>query len=300
MKKILLSLGVFTSISLSAQSINILNPGFEGAFTTINPQSLYYSILPYQNSSLTQGWNLVANGNVDVSTKTEGNQSVRLVTGDDPELAKIYNEAGTPGTDVTGLVIQGIKGKIDNPGQLKLSFDYKYSNVGVDSAYVFIAIQDTLLAGSGDNKTLYQGALNIDATVSNWKSHTITPTFINQGDANRVLIIAISSKNGYINKTAPVAGSTLWLDNFKLDVTSALDENVISDLKVYPNPATDVLKFETAEEIESVVISSIEGKVVREVKESSNINVSDLKAGVYVYRVKTRLGKQSTANFIKE
>jgi hypothetical protein len=297
MKKILLTMGVFTSITLNAQSINIENPGFEGDFITINPQSQYYTIFPYQNSSITQGWNLIGNGNADASTKTEGIQSIKLVTGDDSNLANVYNESGTPGTVVTGFLIQGIKGKIQNPGSLKLSFDFKYTKVGTDVGQVGIVIQDTLLTGFADNKTLYEGALDIDATVTDWKSHTIPLTFKDQGEANRVLIVAVSSKNGYYNNSAPFAGSTLWLDNFKLDEISGLNESTSENVRIYPNPVNDLLNIEIDGDVSNVTISSLEGKIISS-SASTKIDMSELKSGMYFYRINAN-GKVYSGNFVK-
>jgi hypothetical protein len=301
MKKILLSLGVFTSISLSAQTI--VNGGFESVFTPWE-QTPLYQFYKFENSSTTDGWGSVGNGTGDATKKAEGKQSLKLVTANAPVLSTVYNEPnmGTVVTGVTDQVILSSKtGPFLNPDKIKLSFQFQYTKAGNDVGSVGFVIYDTLGAGSTDNKVLYEGSFDIDGTVSDWTTYTITPIKKADGNANRIYILALSSKNGYYPGTTPATpGATLWLDDVKFLNLVNVDENTLSDLKVYPNPATDVLKFETSEEIESVVISSIEGKVVREVKESSNVNVSDLKAGVYVYRVTTRLGKQSTANFIKE
>lgn len=281
---------------MNAQTpLSIVNGGFEGTFTPLNPTSPFYAVFPYQNSSITQGWSFIGNGNNDATTKSEGNQSLKLLSADDANLAKDFNEPGTPGTVAPGFAIQAIKstnaGPFLNPDKIRLSFKAKYTKVGSDVGQVAFIVQDTLLTGSSDNKTLYTGGIDFDANVASWEPFTLSLTKEADGSANRILIVAVSSKNGYYNNNAVTAGATLWLDDFKLFNVASIDENVISDLKVYPNPASDVLNFETDEEIESVVVTSIEGKVVRSVKEPK-VNVSDLKSGVYVYRVTTRSGKQ--------
>jgi hypothetical protein len=286
MKKILLSLGVFTSISLSAQTI--VNGGFESPFIPLTT-----------NTYVTAGW-VVFNGSADLTSFSEGKQSVKLVTADNPTISKSVNYPGTPGTICSGVIEQEIKGSILNPENLKFAFDFKFTKIN-DDGNVTVLVYDSLQKGFSDDVLLYATSIDLNSTVSQWEKIVLPlKKQSGVGNANRVKIIAVSSRNGYYNTTVPTAGSTLWLDNFQLAPNANVDENTLSDLKVYPNPATDVLKFETSEEIESVIISSIEGKVVREVKESSNVNVSDLKAGVYVYRLTTRLGKQAVANFIKE
>jgi hypothetical protein len=76
-----------------------------------------------------------------------------------------------------------------------------------------------------------------------------------------------------------------------------LNENTNQVKIVYPNPANDVLNISTNGEISNVVISTLDGKVMKTSTESS-IDVSNLTAGMYIYQV-TVNGKVSTGNFVK-
>jgi hypothetical protein len=302
MKKILLTMGVFTSITFALRAQSLLNGGFESAFI---PWELVYPTVKYENSFYTEGWNLVGNGTSDLTKKATGNQSLKLVTADAPILAGVLNEPGM-GTVVTGITDQIIlsppSGPFLNPDKIKLSFQFQYSTAGSDEGSVGIVIYDTLQVGKQDDKVLFEGAVDLNTNVSTWTEYTLTPLKQSDGNANRIYVIMLSSKNGYYPKTTPAtAGTTLWIDDVKLLnlASSSINENVISDLNVYPNPASDVLNFDTEEEIESVVITSIDGKVALTAK-SSVVNIADLKSGVYVYRVTTVSGKQSIENFIKE
>ena len=62
---------------------------------------------------------------------------------------------------------------------------------------------------------------------------------------------------------------------------------------IYPNPATDVLKILNTSGNQSVTIYSIDGKVVKriEVSDEAEINVSDLKAGLYIIGVGNEFSK---------
>jgi len=82
-----------------------------------------------------------------------------------------------------------------------------------------------------------------------------------------------------------------------VDITLGVNENVIST-SVYPNPANSELNIKTTEEIASVVITTTDGKTVA-TGNSSNINVSSLNAGMYIYQVTTVSGKIGTGNFVK-
>ena len=91
----------------------------------------------------------------------------------------------------------------------------------------------------------------------------------------------------------PLAFSIYPIVNF----TNSVDENVVST-SVYPNPANTELNIKTTEEIASVVITTTDGKTVAK-GNTSNINVSELNAGMYIYQVTTVSGKIGTGNFVK-
>ena len=87
---------------------------------------------------------------------------------------------------------------------------------------------------------------------------------------------------------------TFWVTPLALEQTA---ENVAPEIKVYPNPATDIVTIE-AEGLESVTLTDINGKTLssRTAKGSSiSFDVSALKAGVYFISAKTR----STSSFVK-
>lgn len=91
----------------------------------------------------------------------------------------------------------------------------------------------------------------------------------------------------------------LLVDDIKVDNVADVEETTIVTSSVYPNPATDVLNIKTDEQIQSVVITSIDGKIVSSAV-NATIDVSSLNAGVYVYEVRTTTGKVSKGNFVKQ
>lgn len=91
----------------------------------------------------------------------------------------------------------------------------------------------------------------------------------------------------------------LMLDDIIVSNGLSINENVI-EATVYPNPANDVLNIKVGNEvITAVSIISMDGK---EVATSTNgtVNVSDLKAGLYIYQVTTATGKIANGNFAKK
>ncbi|MDX1350589.1 MAG: T9SS type A sorting domain-containing protein [Putridiphycobacter sp.] len=85
---------------------------------------------------------------------------------------------------------------------------------------------------------------------------------------------------------------------------AAVEENTLTTVSAYPNPATDVLNITTNEPVSTVKIMTMDGKVVVEnnsVNDSFiNLDVNDLEAGMYVYEVATADGKVSRDTFIKQ
>ena len=89
------------------------------------------------------------------------------------------------------------------------------------------------------------------------------------------------------------------IDDINVSAVTSINENVI-EANVYPNPANDVLNITVGNEvIAAVSIISMDGK---EVATSTNgtVNVSDLRAGLYIYQVTTATGKVANGNFAKK
>ncbi|MGL2963577.1 T9SS type A sorting domain-containing protein [Flavobacterium sp. RSB2_4_14] len=102
----------------------------------------------------------------------------------------------------------------------------------------------------------------------------------------------------------PSAPSTLFIDNFYFYKGLPLSTNNFqaSNVKLYPNPATNVLNIVSAQTIEKVTIYNLLGQSV--ISQTPNtelvtLDVESLQVGVYV--VKTSInGNVSSTKFIKE
>ena len=57
------------------------------------------------------------------------------------------------------------------------------------------------------------------------------------------------------------------------------------DVRIYPNPATDIIQLYSKKHINSIKILSIDGKLVEEINNNitGKINVSGLAKGVYIF-----------------
>ena len=76
-----------------------------------------------------------------------------------------------------------------------------------------------------------------------------------------------------------------------------IEENNNISFSLYPNPAQDVLYIESYEQIETIKIYSLQGRLVKEVS-TSIVDVSNLKSGMYFLQIVTE-GIINNKKFIK-
>ncbi|MBQ1653978.1 MAG: T9SS type A sorting domain-containing protein [Bacteroidales bacterium] len=82
-----------------------------------------------------------------------------------------------------------------------------------------------------------------------------------------------------------------------------IDETAVSEIALFPNPATDILNITTSETISEIEIVNTLGQVVKRIEVNSDnavCDVEELKAGVYVVRIRTASATLSQRKFIKE
>ena len=70
-------------------------------------------------------------------------------------------------------------------------------------------------------------------------------------------------------------------------------------VSVYPNPTSDVLKFDTTSKVNAVQIYDASGKSVNAQLSNNQLDVRKLQNGVYLIKITTEEGV-STQKFIKK
>jgi hypothetical protein len=108
---------------------------------------------------------------------------------------------------------------------------------------------------------------------------------------------------GFHHFTPGLAGSvSLGLDTFSLTSTLSSENFETYNFEIYPNPATTMLNIANTNnvEIKNISVTDINGRVVKnETGSLTQINVSDLNAGVYFVTIEAAEGK-TTKKFIKQ
>lgn len=71
-------------------------------------------------------------------------------------------------------------------------------------------------------------------------------------------------------------------------------------VKVYPNPATNVLRVATAKDVKDIAVYSVSGVKVAQSESIKSVNVADLQGGLYIYNITFGDGQVKTGKFIKK
>lgn len=178
-----------------------------------------------------------------------------------------------------------------------------------------------ITAGFGFSQTNW----TINAGTMTWSPSSIT---IDEGDSVTWVSVGSHSLNGTtaLYPSNPESFShgagTNWVFgkrfniagtyNFRCDVhpttmtgvitvnsSSGINELNQSRIKVFPNPAKDVLTLSLDKEASEIIVKDLSGKVVLRTQSSSSINISQLNHGIYVIEAMLD-DKAIQGRFIKE
>ena len=90
------------------------------------------------------------------------------------------------------------------------------------------------------------------------------------------------------------------------DCPTDIEENIIEELELYPNPVGNTLNITSSETISEIEIVNVMGQVVRHIEVNSDNAVCDVEGlanGIYVVRIRTlrqAQGAEIQRKFIKE
>lgn len=103
----------------------------------------------------------------------------------------------------------------------------------------------------------------------------------------------------------PLTDDTFEIKTFEFNALASLSvkdiDQMIQDVRLYPNPASEIVNISSAETIDRVSVYDLTGRVIKQSnpnKSSFRLNISDLNKGVYL--IKLNAGdKESTTKLIK-
>lgn len=112
----------------------------------------------------------------------------------------------------------------------------------------------------------------------------------------------LGSINFFAGSAMPNASGTYYVDDFVVTQlpSTGIEEHSNSAIRIYPNPATDVLNISSDNEILNAEILNIDGQLVKTISGNyRNVGISELSNGLYFVNVYTANGKV-THKFIKK
>ncbi|MEW5676042.1 choice-of-anchor J domain-containing protein [Flavobacterium enshiense] len=95
-------------------------------------------------------------------------------------------------------------------------------------------------------------------------------------------------------------------DNWSIDdinISGTLSNETFGNqniIKVYPNPVKDKLQITAQEEIENLQLISITGTVIKQVQNTTVLDMNELASGVYFLKITTKDNTVSTRKIVKQ
>ncbi len=86
---------------------------------------------------------------------------------------------------------------------------------------------------------------------------------------------------------------------FSAPIVLGTNENALSEISVFPNPAKDVVTVKSSQQIEELFLYSQDGKKLMHQKENS-LHIAQLGKGVYLLTIHLKNGKTQTHKIVKE
>lgn len=133
----------------------------------------------------------------------------------------------------------------------------------------------------------YIGVLNADIeilwmTFSASDGNSEARLFENDTDPNSTDtgMMGINARSEFF--TITTAGA---IDEFSGNVVLSVASNELSELSIYPNPASDKVNIVSNNPIDSIEVYDILGKQVMLLKSSNEIDVSNLNSGIYLFKI---------------
>lgn len=290
MKKILLSVSMLLALSYGAKAQDTI---FSLDFSTEDGLEDWY-IIDADGDDYSFGLNLTGNANT-VLNGFEGGVA----------YSNSYVNNVGPLTPDNSLISQAFEVPAGGTGELSFKVGAQDPLYPGEHYAVYVISSEeieTVLAGLEDEST------SVDDFVA-----LLTEPIVEETLATAVAETKTFSLEDYAGQTVRVVFRhydvtdmyILLLDDITVTTSSvaAVNDNALTRLSVFPNPATDVVKVANAGLINSINIADLNGRIVKsgsfDAQETAQVNIADLASGVYMVSVASDKGTV-TKKIVKE
>ena len=182
--------------------------------------------------------------------------------------------------------VQWNDGNTDNPRTITVVEDTTYTaEFAIDQHTITVESADTEMGTVSEGGT-YDYGTEIQISASARDGYQFASW--NDDNTENPRTITVVADVTYIALFTPAVG---------------IDESIATEIVIFQNPANDILNITSSETISEIEIVNVMGQVVKCIEVNSDnvvCNVEDLKAGVYVVRIRTASATLSQRRFIKE
>jgi hypothetical protein len=182
--------------------------------------------------------------------------------------------------------VQWNDGNTDNPRTITVVENTTFTaEFAIDQHTITIESANTEMGTVSESGT-YDYGTEIEISASARDGYQFASW--NDDNTDNPRTITVTSDATYIASFIPAVG---------------IDESIATEIAIFPNPANDILNITSSETISEIEIVNVMGQVVKRIEVNSDnaaCNVEDLKAGVYVVRIRTASATLSQRRFVKE
>lgn len=216
---------------------------------------------------------------------------------------------------VSSAVLLDISAEKSAEGTLDIRVKQSTNKVLPESSRLYIAVVHSEInggaQGTNPNKTYYNvlrklvpGAAGIDVSGMTNQTHNVSYTASDKEDENQLGIVAFI-QNTETNEVLQSAYLS-EVDLLTFGEVTATDEWKNLRVKLYPNPARDFLTIDFSGSIDddiSARLIDVTGKIVKDFRidkgsKVSEIDISELKSGLYSMLLTTTAGKHKVIKFV--
>ncbi len=180
------------------------------------------------------------------------------------------------------------------------SFFYKYIPGINDSCNAYMALTHWN-DSTNQTDTIAEAVFSTKDTVSEYREAIVKFQYRSNQQPDSAFAIFTSSFDGF----DPVPGSAFYIDDFRINFSTGIKpiSTAILDASVYPNPANNVLRVETKEQVVDLTIVNAFGQKVFSEENyyvaTHPLSIGDIAPGVYFVRIASTKGA-TTVKLIKQ
>lgn len=292
-----------TGLTTYYYTLNAYNAGITSASCTVRSfTTTCAAVVPTYTNDFASGAGLctsIVSGGSPIGTAPTGTTAYWVVDG--------FLNNGTTGAIRMNLFSLNRAGWLRMPpmdlsaGGYRVKFDYGVttfsgtaaSAMGSDDVVQFVVSQD-----GGATWTVLQtwNSSNGPSNTSNAYSLDLT------GYMGANTIFAFYGNDGPVDD---IQDYNFYVDNFVVEPMSVLTtsdiSNIKNNIKVYPNPFTEVLNISDATNVKNVLVTDLSGRLVKTIANpGKELHLGELKQGMYLVTLEMKDGSKQTMKTIKK